>query len=191
MDCGWLSCWVELHPFIQLFQFPVHMPDHFQNNLSENMFVVLAIIIMPGTSVWQRGVNHPWDRPQVKREDVNSRRWSRPRHCSRVSKCGNNFTAGVSLLLLFIRGLLHLLSCPCSSHTNCTKTTVVLVPILLDPKMFNPDCTRVPEHILHPPNVFSPLVKDSSGRTLQLAQSHVRNCFLVLTIGHPHKLAPA
>lgn len=27
--------------------------------------------------------------------------------------------------------------------------------------------------------------RDSSGQTLQLAQSHVRNCFLVLTIGHP------
>lgn len=180
-----LLSWVVSHyPSIQLFQFPVHMTDHFWNNLSENMFVVLAIIIMPGTSVWQQGVNHPWDRPQVNREDVNSRRW---RQCSRVSKCGNNFTAGVSLLLLFIRGLLPLLCCLSFSHTNCTKTTTVCprahcltqkCPSLIAHESQNTSSTP-------PTKRFFAQLGDSSGQTLQLAQSHVRNCFLVLTIGHP------
>lgn len=178
-----LLSWVVSHyPSIQLFQFPVHMTDHFWNNLSENMFVVLAIIIMPSTSVWQQGVNHPWDRPQVNREDVNSRRW---RQCSRVSKCGNNFTAGVSLLLLFIRDFF-----PCSAvspfltRSARKQQQCVLVPIAW-PKNVHPWLHTSPR--THPPptkRVFAQL-GDSSGQTLQLAQSHVRNCFLVLTIGHP------
>lgn len=119
----------SIHPLL-----PSHTYDHFRNNLSENMFVVLATIIKPSTSVWQRGVNQPWNRPQVwsRASDVNRRR----RQCSPGSKVRKQFHCWGFPFISFHRGertslclsshnslLLLLLAGPC---TELTKTTVVV-----------------------------------------------------------------